>query len=63
MGVGGLAVSLALKDTLSDLFGGINILLSKTMKEGDYVELSNGIKGMLKTLDGDIPLYKKEQIM
>ena len=45
LGVGGLAVSLALKDTLSDLFGGINILLSQTMREGDYVELDNGYQG------------------
>lgn len=50
LGVGGLAVSLALKDTLSDLFGGINILLSKTMKEGDYVELSNGYQGYVKNI-------------
>tara|TARA_Y100000389_G_scaffold69814_1_gene66521 strand:+ start:809 stop:1852 length:1044 start_codon:yes stop_codon:yes gene_type:complete len=50
LGVGGLAVSLALKDTLSDLFGGINILLSKTMTEGDYVELSNGYQGYVKNI-------------
>jgi small-conductance mechanosensitive channel len=50
LGVGGLAVSLALKDTLSDLFGGINIILSKTMKEGDYVELSNGYQGYVKNI-------------
>jgi len=43
-------VSLALKDTLSDLFGGINIILSKTMKEGDYVELSNGYQGYVKNI-------------
>ncbi|HJO21355.1 MAG TPA: mechanosensitive ion channel family protein [Candidatus Marinimicrobia bacterium] len=50
LGVGGLAVSLALKDTLSDLFGGINILLSKTMQEGDYVELDNGYQGYVKNI-------------
>src|SRR5210317_188754 len=50
LGVGGLAVSLALKDTLSDLFGGINILLSKTMQEGDYVELDNGYQGYVENV-------------
>ena len=50
LGVGGLAVSLALKDTLSDLFGGINILLSQTMKEGDFVELDNGFQGYVKNI-------------
>ena len=50
LGVGGLAVSLALKDTLSDLFGGINILLSKTMQEGDYVQLDNGYQGYVENV-------------
>jgi len=50
LGVGGLAVSLALKDTLSDLFGGINILLSKTMQEGDYVQLDNGYQGYVENI-------------
>jgi len=40
LGVGGLAVALALQDTLSNLFSGINILLSKQVKRGDYVRLS-----------------------
>ena len=48
--MGGLAVSLALKDTLSDLFGGINILLSKTMQEGDYVQLDNGYQGYVENV-------------
>jgi len=40
LGVGGLAVALALQDTLSNLFSGIHILLSKQVKRGDYVRLS-----------------------
>ena len=50
LGVGGLAVSLALKDTLSDLFGGINLILSRTMKEGDYVQLDNGYQGYVENI-------------
>ena len=41
---------MALKDTLSDLFGGINILLSKTMQEGDYVQLDNGYQGYVENV-------------
>ena len=35
LGVGGLAVSLALKDTLTDVFAGLHILLSKTIYKHD----------------------------
>ena len=42
LGVGGLAVSLALKDTLSDVFAGLHILLSKKVQPGDFVSLDSG---------------------
>ena len=42
LGVGGLAVSLALKDTLSDVFAGLHILLSKKVEPGDFVSLDSG---------------------
>jgi small-conductance mechanosensitive channel len=45
LGVGGLAVALALQDTLSNLFSGINILLSKQIKMGDFIKLSTGEEG------------------
>ena len=45
LGVGGLAVALALQDTLSNLFSGLHILLSKQIKVGDYVKLSTGEEG------------------
>ena len=45
LGVGGLAIALALQDTLSNLFSGINILLSKQIKIGDFVKLSTGEEG------------------
>lgn len=45
LGVGGLAVALALKDTLANLFSGINILMSKQIKMGDFVKLSTGEEG------------------
>jgi len=45
LGVGGLAVALALQETLSNLFSGLHILLSKQIKLGDYVRLSTGEEG------------------
>jgi small-conductance mechanosensitive channel len=45
LGVGGLAVALALKDTLSNLFSGIHIIASKQVSPGDYVKLSSGEEG------------------
>jgi len=44
-GVGGLAVALALQDTLSNLFAGIHIILSRQVKVGDYVKLNDGAEG------------------
>lgn len=45
LGVGGLAVALALQDTLSNLFSGLQIIASKQIRPGDYVELDSGEKG------------------
>lgn len=44
-GIGGLAVALALQDTLANLFAGIHILISKQVRIGDYVRLETGEKG------------------
>ncbi|MET3987975.1 mechanosensitive ion channel family protein [Streptomyces sp. PvR034] len=45
LGVGGLAVALALQDTLANLFAGVHILASKTVQPGDYIRLSGGEEG------------------
>lgn len=45
LGVGGLAVALALQDTLANLFAGVHILASKTIEPGDFVRLSTGQEG------------------
>lgn len=41
LGVGGLAVALALQDTLSNLFSGVLIIASKQLRPGDYVGLDS----------------------
>ncbi|MCX4775873.1 mechanosensitive ion channel family protein [Streptomyces sp. NBC_01264] len=45
LGVGGLAVALALQDTLANLFAGVHILASKTVQPGDYIRLTSGEEG------------------
>lgn len=45
LGLGGLAIALALQDTLSNLFSGIHILVSKQLRPGDYVKLDSGEGG------------------
>lgn len=45
LGVGGLAVALALQDTLSNLFSGLHILMTKKIRPGDYVRLDTGDEG------------------
>ncbi|MDJ0626550.1 MAG: mechanosensitive ion channel family protein [Candidatus Caenarcaniphilales bacterium] len=45
LGVGGLAVSLALQDTLSNLFSGMQIIFSRQIKPGDYIMLDSGEAG------------------
>ena len=45
LGVGGLAVALALQDTLSNFFSGIHILLTRQVKVGNYVRLDSGEEG------------------
>lgn len=45
LGVGGLAVALALQDTLANLFAGIYISLARQVRIGDYIRLDSGEEG------------------
>jgi small-conductance mechanosensitive channel len=45
LGVGGLALALALQDTLSNLFAGIHILMEKSIRVGDVIKLESGEEG------------------
>ncbi|GEC02862.1 mechanosensitive ion channel protein [Streptomyces spinoverrucosus] len=51
LGVGGLAVALALQDTLANLFAGLHILASKTVQPGDYIRLSSGEEGYVTDIN------------
>lgn len=45
LGVGGLAVALALQETLSNIFSGIHIIVTGQIKLGDYIKLDSGEEG------------------
>ena len=49
-GIGGLAISLALKDTLTDVFAGLHILLSKKVQVGDFVQIDTGDMGYVQNI-------------
>ncbi len=44
-GVGGLAVALALQDTLSNFFAGVHLLVEQSVRVGDFVKLESGQEG------------------
>jgi small-conductance mechanosensitive channel len=50
LGVGGLAVALALQDTLANLFAGIHILMEKSIRVGDFVKLESGQEGYVEDI-------------
>lgn len=45
LGVGALAVALALQDTLTNLFSGIQVVASRQVRLGDYIKLDTGEEG------------------
>lgn len=48
LGIGSLAVALALQDTLANFFAGIYITLDQPIREGDFVKLESGQEGYIK---------------
>ena len=51
LGVGGLAVALALQDTLANLFAGVYLTVAKHIRIGNYIKLSTGEEGYLVDID------------
>ena len=47
LGVGGLAVALALQDTLSNLFAGFYLTISRHVAVGNYIKLDTGQEGYI----------------
>ncbi|MDD5617777.1 MAG: mechanosensitive ion channel family protein [Candidatus Omnitrophica bacterium] len=51
LGVGGLAVALALQDTLSNLFAGFHVVVARQVKIGDYIKLESGEEGYVTDIN------------
>lgn len=50
LGVGGIAVALALQDTLSNLFSGLYIIASQQVKAGDFVKIDTQDQGYIEDI-------------
>jgi len=72
LGVGGLAVALALQDTLSNLFAGFHVTVARQIRIGDYVKLESGEEGYvidinwrttkIKTLPNNVVLVPNDKL-
>jgi len=51
LGIGGLAVALALQDSLSNLFAGFHIIAAKQLRVGDYIKLETGAEGYVTDIN------------
>ncbi|WP_333784360.1 mechanosensitive ion channel family protein [Thermocrinis sp.] len=50
LGIGGLAISLAIQGTLSNFFSGLNIIASRQIEVGDFIKLENGEEGYVEDI-------------
>lgn len=50
-GVGGVSLGLALQNTLANLMSGINIITSRKLKPGDYIQLKTGESGYVADVE------------
>jgi small-conductance mechanosensitive channel len=72
LGVGGLAVALALQDTLGNTFAGFYIVMSRQIRVGDYIKLDSGEEGYvvditwratkIRTLPNNVILIPNERL-
>ena len=50
LGVGGIAVALAVQAPLANLFAGMQILMTKQIRPGDYIRLTGGEEGTIQDI-------------
>lgn len=50
LGAGGVAIALALKDSLSNVAGGIILIITKPFKRGDYIDIIE-VSGKVEAID------------
>ncbi|MDA3837217.1 MAG: mechanosensitive ion channel family protein [Nanoarchaeota archaeon] len=47
IGIGGLAIAFAMQSSLANIFGGVSIILDKSVQVGDLVKLEGGVTGKI----------------
>lgn len=72
LGVGGIAIAFALQSSLANIFGGVSIILDKTVKEDDLIKLEDGTIGtilkvgirstQIKTFDNELVFVPNSKI-
>lgn len=50
LGVGSVAVALALQETLSNFFAGLYLLVDRPVSAGDYIRLESGVEGVVQKI-------------
>lgn len=50
LGIGSLAVALALQPTLENFFSGVQLVIDKPIRVGDYIELESGEQGFVERI-------------
>jgi small-conductance mechanosensitive channel len=50
LGIGGLAIALALQDTLKEFFAGTYMIVDRPVRIGDFIELETGEKGYVEDI-------------
>ena len=51
LGVGSMAIGLGLKETLENIFSGLQIIISKQFRVNDYIKLSTGDEGRVTDIN------------
>lgn len=51
LGLGGLAIALALQDTLSNVFAGLYLIAARQIRPGDYLRLESGEEGYVTDIN------------
>lgn len=50
LGIAGLAVGLALQDTIANLFAGFYLVVDRSVRAGDYIKLDSGQEGYVESV-------------
>jgi len=72
LGIGGVAIAFAMQSSLANVFGGISIILDKTVRVGDLVNLKDNVAGKItriglrstkiKTFDNEIIIIPNSKL-